>query len=162
MLSPIENWLVLEQKKFCHLYSRGTDTRHRKHMSRDHTQRYMSSPWTRKTHASSIAACRSCLQNCCLATRWSNLLHYLLLLLRYGETPKFYSGVTRIIMNFLTKSTHEGRTTPARFGRNIEDHSDSSVCNFECNVLNFSLILRSFKNLRYTTCLFAPCLQFIL
>jgi hypothetical protein len=35
-LSPTENWLVPEPNEFCHLYTRGTDTRRRKHMSRDH------------------------------------------------------------------------------------------------------------------------------
>jgi hypothetical protein len=34
-LSPTENWLVPEPNEFCHLYSRGTDMHHRKHMSRD-------------------------------------------------------------------------------------------------------------------------------
>jgi hypothetical protein len=35
-LSPTENWLVPEPNEFCHLYGRGTDTHHRKHVSRDH------------------------------------------------------------------------------------------------------------------------------
>jgi hypothetical protein len=30
------SYLVPAPNKFCHLYSRGTDTHHRKHMSRDH------------------------------------------------------------------------------------------------------------------------------
>jgi hypothetical protein len=34
-LSPTENWLVPDPNEFCHLYGRGTDTYHRKHMSRD-------------------------------------------------------------------------------------------------------------------------------
>jgi hypothetical protein len=35
-LSPTEHWLVTEPNKFCHLYSRGTDTPHGKHASPDH------------------------------------------------------------------------------------------------------------------------------
>jgi hypothetical protein len=35
-LSPTQNWLVPEPNEFCHLYSRGTVTHHRKHMKRDH------------------------------------------------------------------------------------------------------------------------------
>jgi hypothetical protein len=35
-LSPTENGVVVEPNEFCHLYSRVTDTHHRKHMPRDH------------------------------------------------------------------------------------------------------------------------------
>jgi hypothetical protein len=56
-LSPIENWLVPESKEFCHLYSRGTDKHHRKHMTRDHNPalRYVTADM--ENTASSIVAC---------------------------------------------------------------------------------------------------------
>jgi hypothetical protein len=75
-LSPTENWLIPEPNEFCHLYSRGTDTHRRKHMSRDHNPQLRESPRTRKTHLPLLLCVGPCLRSCCMATRWSNPLKY--------------------------------------------------------------------------------------
>jgi hypothetical protein len=56
-LSPTENWLVPESYEFCHLYSRGTDTHQRKHMSRDHHPQLRDVTSDMENTASSTVAC---------------------------------------------------------------------------------------------------------
>jgi hypothetical protein len=56
-LSPTESWLVPEPNEFCHLYSRGADTHHRKRMSRDHHPPLRDVTVDTENIASSIVAC---------------------------------------------------------------------------------------------------------
>jgi hypothetical protein len=55
-LSTTENWLVPEPNEFCHLCSQGTDTHHRKHVSRDHDTPLRDVTADTESTASSIVA----------------------------------------------------------------------------------------------------------
>jgi hypothetical protein len=56
-LSPSENWLLPEPKKFCHLYSPGTETHHRRLMSHDHHPQLCDVTADMENTASSIIVC---------------------------------------------------------------------------------------------------------